>query len=284
VRKTIRRGMFLTATAGFALLGFGMGQASAAVPTLPALQATPNVPSLPQLPTPGLGASPLDGFTTLPDSSFLTGLGGTATGTRSGLPATPKLPTTKDLPLLGGIADMPSLMDLLPQQDGLGDLGAMPELGQDTLPTADLPTSGLGLPTAETGDLPVGLDPQALPQLPKTPTEASEVTKAPVVQLPTTNKLPVVAQVDHNDITHKLVPNTNGVDVQGLPKPQVPDVASTPNAVKLPTATPQTSGMQSLGLPHALPVVSDVDTTMPSIDDLTGGTELPTALPELPAV
>jgi hypothetical protein len=284
VRKTIRRGMFLTATAGFALLGFGMGQASAAVPTLPPLQATPNVPSLPTLPTAGLGASPLDGFTTLPDASFLTGLGGTATGMRSGLPAAPKLPTTKDLPLLGGIAQVPSIMDLLPQQSGLGNMAAMPGLGRDALPTADLPTSGLGLPTGKTGDLPVGLDPQELPQLPKTPTEASEVTKAPVVQLPTTNKLPVVAQVDHNDIAHKLVPNTNGVDVQGLPKPQVPDVASAPNAVKLPAATPQTSGMQSLGLPHALPVVSDVDTTMPSIDDLTGGAELPTELPELPAV
>lgn len=284
MRKTTRRGMFLTATAGFALLGFGMGQASAAVPTLPALQATPNVPSLPQLPTPGLGASPLDGFTTLPDAGFLTGLGDTTTGSRSGLPATPKLPTAKDLPLLGGIADVPSVTDLLPEQNGLGDLAAMPELGQDALPTSDLPTSDLGLPTAQTGDLPVGLDPQALPKLPQTPAEASEVTKAPVVQLPTTNKLPVVAQVDHNDIAHKLVPNTNGVDVQGLPKPQVPDVAATPNAVKLPTAAPQTPGMQSLGLPNALPVVSDVDTTMPSVDDLTGGAKLPTELPELPAV
>ncbi|MEV4311540.1 hypothetical protein [Actinocrispum sp. NPDC049592] len=283
MRNTIRRGMFLTATAGFALLGFGLGQASAAVPALPPLQATPNVPSLPQLPTPGLDTPSLGSLPTLPDTGLLGGITDT-TASRSGLPATPKLPTAKDLPLLGGIADLPSLMDLVPQNDGLTGMADLPSLGEDSLPTADLPSNELGLPATETGDLPVGLDPQQLPQLPQLPAESSELTKAPVVQLPNTQRLPVVAQVDHNDITHKIVPNTDGVDVQGLPKPQVPDVADTPNAVKLPNATPKTPGMESLGLPTTLPVVSDIDTTMPSLDDLTGGTQLPTELPELPAV
>lgn len=280
MRKTFRRGVFVTATAGFALLGFGLGQASAAVPALP---PAPSVPSLPTLPTPSLTALPTP--LALPDSSWLTGLGDTSE--RSGLPATPslpKLPSAHDLPALGGIADLPGLTDLLPESSGLTDVAGLPDLGQDALPTTDLPTGELGLPSAEPGDLPVGVDPQQLPQLPQLPTESSEITKAPVVQLPTTNKLPVVAQVDHNDITHKLVPNTNGVDVQGLPKPQVPDVASAPGAVKLPTATPQTPGMQSIGVPAQLPLLSDVDTTTPSLDDLTGGTQLPTTLPELPAV
>ncbi|GAB3913359.1 hypothetical protein GCM10029964_122750 [Kibdelosporangium lantanae] len=283
MRKTISRGVLLTATAGFALLGFGLGQANALVPALPPLQATPNVPALPTLP------ASLTALPTLPDTSFLTGVG----NSRSSLPATPELPSVpslpsaKEVPGLGGLAGLPSVVDLLPQQDavaGLTSLDTVPDLDDQALPTEDLPTDELGLPSAESGALPVGLDPRQLPQLPKLPAEASAITKAPVVQLPETHRLPVVAQVDHNDITHKILPNTNGVDVQGLPKPEVPDLTSALGAVKLPTSTPQTPGMQSLGLPAQLPVVSDVDTTMPSLDDVTGGATLPTQLPALPAV
>jgi hypothetical protein len=290
VRKTISRGMLLTATTGFALLGFGLGQASAAVP---ALQA-PTLPTLPTGTLTGLptGALPTGGLTTLPtlpDTGFLTGVG----NERSALPTTPsldqlpKLPSAHDLPALGGIAALPSVTDLLPAQDavgGLTSLDTLPQLDQDALPTSDLPTSELGLPTTQTGDLPVGLDPQQLPGLPKLPSQTSDIVKAPIAQLPTTDRLPVVAQIDHNDVTHKIIPNTDGVSVPGLPKPQVPDLTSATNAVKLPTATPQTPGMQSLGLPAQLPVASGVDTTMPSLDDVTGGAELPTALPTLPAV
>lgn len=280
MRKTISRGMLLTATTGFALLGFGLGQANAIVPALPPLQATPNLPTLPTLPA-GLTALP-----TLPDTSFLTGVG----NERSSLPAIPRLPalpSVKELPALGGVADLPGVMDLLPQQDAVGQLASvdtLPDLDDDALPTDDLPTDQLGLPSTETGDLPVGFDPRQLPQLPQLPAEASALTKAPLVQLPETHRLPIVAQIDHNDVTHKILPNTQGVDVPGLPKPQLPDLTSATNALKLPTSTPETPGMQSLGLPAKLPVVSDVDTTMPSLDDVTGGVALPTHLPALPAV
>lgn len=284
MRNNIRRGMFLTATAGFALLGFGMGQASAAVPSVPALPTVPTVPTVPSLPTGGLTAIP-----SLGDSSALLGGLGNFASDRSGLPTTPdlpKLPSAHDLPALGGLSGLPSLLDLMPEQGGLNDLtgvGDLPSVGQDSLP--DLPTNQVGLPNADSGPLPVGVDPSQLPELPQLPSETGEITKAPVVQLPSTNKTPIVAQIDNNDITHKIIPNTDGIDVQGLPKPQVADLGNTPNAVKLPQATPHTPGMQSIGLPNKLPLVSDVDTTMPSLDDITGGTpDLPTQLPQLPAV
>ncbi|TCO64704.1 hypothetical protein [Actinocrispum wychmicini] len=261
MRKTIRRSMFLTATAGLALLGFGLGQASAAVPALPALPATPVVPAL-------LGK--LTTIPALPDSSsWLTGFDD-LTGDRSAMP-------TPQLPALGSL---PGVMDLLPDHNLLGNLSDatdLPNLGRDALPVADLPTDQLGLP--------VNVDSSKLPQLPQLPVQTSDITKAPIAELPNPSKMPLTAQVDYNDIANKIIPNTDGVDMQGLPKPQVPEVASTLNAVQLPTSTPLTPGMQSVGVPSKLPLVGDVDTTMPSVDDLTGGgLSMPKGTPQLPAV
>jgi hypothetical protein len=313
VRKTIRRGIFVTATAACAL-GVGLFQASAAtVPALPALPAVPELPltsltnlgqglavapTMPTLPAvpgeesrslPGSDVSPVAGII-----SMLTSQLGSTGGL--GAPQRADLPGSDLAPELG---DLTSLLSLAETTDGLGtpelgdvagvtEFAALPEtegLAPADLPTSGLPTGDLGLPAADPGALPVGLDTAQLPELPQVPTETNEITKAPVVNLPDSGRLPVAAQLDHNGIAQKLVPNTDGVNVQGLPKPQVPDVASTPDAVKLPATTPQTPGMQSVGVPQQLPVVSAVELPeAPSVHDVTGDLDLPAELPQLPAV
>lgn len=93
MRNSIRRGLFVIATAGFALLGFGLAQASAATPALPSV---PSVPSLPTMP----GMDGLDGI------GGLDGLGGFGdVATMRKLPA-----GTKGLP--GVDTTMPGLGDL----------------------------------------------------------------------------------------------------------------------------------------------------------------------------
>jgi hypothetical protein len=255
-----------------------VGQGVSVSPTLPAVPGDESR----ALPTDGL---PLAGLLS-PLSSLLGGVSGVGVPQRADLPAgdvapelgelTSMLSTSETTEALGA----PQLGDV----NGVTDFAGVPT----ELPTSDLPTSDLGLPATAPGELPVGLDTAELPKLPKLPADANlvnEITKAPVVDLPQTDRLPVVAQVDHNGIVQKLVPNTDGVDVQGLPKPEVPDVASAPNAVKLPATTPQTPGMQSIGLPQELPVASAVDVPQaPSIHDVTGDLAVPAQLPQLPAV
>ncbi|MBP2321881.1 hypothetical protein JOF56_002266 [Kibdelosporangium banguiense] len=300
MRKTIRRGIFVTATAACAL-GFGLFQASAAtvpafpgVPELPltslsnlgqGVAVAPTMPTLPGVPGEDSRSLPTDGIPAAGLVSSLTSLlGGLGAPQRADLPGSDLAPE---------FSDLTSLLSLSETTQGLG----APELGDVTGVTefADLPETGsvapelpagdLGLPAATPGDLPVGLDTDQLPALPQVPSETNEITKAPVVDLPETDRLPVVAQVDHNDIAQKLVPNTDGVDVQGLPKPKVPNVASTPNAVKLPATAPHTPGMQSVGVPQQLPVLSGIDAPeAPSIHDVTGDLDLPAELPQLPKV
>lgn len=279
MRKTIRRGLILTATAACAL-GFGFTQASASP-----------VPPVPELPLSGLSALTNLGQAGLP------GLPGMPEFGLPGMPELPALPAGEEERVLPGgeLGDLIGLSELTDLKDitGIGDLtdyGMLTDMaGVEGLPgagdlPADLPTEEIGLPAVAPGELPIGLEPAAMPELPTLPSETSEITKAPVVQLPSTDRVPVVAQVDHNGLAQKLIPSTDGVDVQGMPKPQVPDVSSATNVVKLPSAAPVTPGMQSVGVPSQLPLVPAVDTTMPSLDDLTGGVDLPTELPELPAV
>ncbi|MFC0115681.1 hypothetical protein [Kibdelosporangium aridum] len=266
MRKTIRRGVLVTATAACAL-GFGLFQASATVPTVP------------ELPLSGLGA--------------LTNVG---QGFGEGLAVTPTMPTlptlpgeqrsdlpTGDLASFGELTELVAMQDLtqgLTDLDGFSEFAELPE-AEGLVPTDGLPTEDLGAPS----DLPIGLDPSALPAVPQLPTETNEILDAPVVDVPDTERLPLVAQVDHNGIAQKLVPNTDGVDVQGVPAPEVPNLSTAPDAVKLPATSPQTPGMQSVGLPQQLPVVSGVDLPeAPSIHDVTGDVDLPAELPELPAV
>ena len=253
--------------------------------------------SLPGADMAGLGALtsalPVGGLTELVDLSNV----------GKGLSVSPTLPTnlpgqTRSLPGGDVAPELGELTSLVSTSETTEALGA-PQLGDvngvtdfaglpTELPTNDLPTSDLGLPATAPGALPVGLDTAQLPALPKLPAGAdqiNEITKAPVVDLPQTDRLPVVAQIDHNGIVQKLIPNTDGVEVQGLPKPEVPDVASAPNAVKLPTTTPQTPGMQSIGLPQELPIASAVAVPQaPSIHDVTGDLAVPAQLPQLPAV
>jgi hypothetical protein len=113
--------------------------------------------------------------------------------------------------------------------------------------------------------------------VPQLPPVVTEFAKAPLAQLPSTQRLPL-AQIDHNNLAH-LVPNTDGVEITGLPETSLPPMGSAVDVVQLATSTPQTAGMESVGLPQRLPVVSDVDTTMPSVDDVTGGVDLPTQWP-----
>jgi hypothetical protein len=284
VRKTIRRGLFLTATAACAL-GFGFTQASAS--------PVPPVPTVPELPLSGISALTNLGQAGLP------GLPGLPEFGLPAVPEMPALPSGQQERVLPGneLGDLVGLSELTDLKDVVGvgdftDYGMLTDMaGIDGLPgasdlpgAAELPTEEIGLPAVAPSALPVGLEPAAMPELPTLPSETSEITKAPVVQLPSTERVPLVAQIDHNDVTQKLVPNTDGVDVQGLPKPQVPDVASATDVVKLPATKPATPGMESVGVPSQLPVVPALDTTMPSLDDLTGGVDLPTQLPELPAV
>lgn len=300
MRKTIRRGIFVTATAACAL-GFGLFQASAAtVPTLPAvpelpltsltnlgqgIAVAPTMPTLPGVPGEDSRSLPTDG---IPAADLV----GSLTSLFGGLGA----PQRADLPggdLAPEVSDLASLLSVAETTDGLGtpelgDLAGATELADlptDGLAPAELPTGDLGLPGATPGELPVGLQSDKLPALPQLPTETNEITKAPVVDLPETDRLPVVAQIDHNGLAQKLVPNTDGVDVQGLPKPEVPNLSATPDAVKLPATTPQKPGMQSVGVPQQLPVVSSVEVPeAPSIHDVTGDLDLPAELPQLPTV
>ncbi|MET0234419.1 MAG: hypothetical protein ABW224_07255 [Kibdelosporangium sp.] len=68
-----------------------------------------------------------------------------------------------------------------------------------------------------------------------------------------------------------LIPVTDGVDVQGMPGPQVPDLTSVANTVQLPTITTLTPGPQGIGLPLETPVLSGVAVpSAPAVHDLTG--------------
>jgi hypothetical protein len=240
MRKTIARGVLL-ATAGLALIGFGMGQASAAIGPLPPVQFTPAVPDVPALPA----ASALPG-----------GLGNVANVASAALPSDT---ITTDR------SDLPGAMDVLPEHAAVG--GVVDSVAPlDT----DLPLQQIGVPAR--------VDAGKLPPPPETPALAKEVGKAPVAQLPATDKLPVVAQVDHNNLAH-LVPNTDGVEISGMPKTSMPAMGSAVDVVQPVTSTPQTAGMESAGLPQQLPVVSDVDTTMPGVEDVTGSLDMPTQWP-----
>ncbi|MET0135205.1 MAG: hypothetical protein ABW215_16620 [Kibdelosporangium sp.] len=153
---------------------------------------------------------------------------------------------------------------------------------------------GLGFSQASAAPIPVqvpdltgpvsGLTSSGLPGSMPLHTLPEEIGHAPLAQLPATDRLPVVATVEHNNLPSKVIPNTEGVSVQGVRKPHLPDVAAA-DALRLPN-TPAThdtkEGMQSVGLPAQLPGASVVDTTAPSLHDLTGA-ELP-ELPELPEV
>ncbi|MCE7005127.1 hypothetical protein LWC34_20180 [Kibdelosporangium philippinense] len=266
MRKTIRRGVLVTATAACAL-GFGFFQASAApVPTVPGLPLS----GLSTLSNVGQGFG--EGLAVSPTTPTLPGLPGE---TRSDLPT--------DLTGFGELADMLAVQDLtqgLTDLDGVSEFADLPET--DGMVPTDLPAADdLGLPAAP----PVGLDPSKLPMMPSLPSETNEILDAPVVDVPDTDRLPLQAQLDHNGVAQKLIPNTKGVDVHGVPQPELPNLSSTPDAVKLPATAPQTPGMQSVGLPQQLPVVSSVDTPeVPSIHDVTGDVELPTELPTLPTV
>lgn len=260
MRNTIRRGILVTATAACAL-GFGLSSASAAtVPTLP------GVPELP--------------LTSLTDLGQATAIA----------PTLPTLPGEQSRSLPGGdllstAGDVDGLTELLALSDTAPDLTGLPESGGLA---PKLPTGDLGLPAVDPGALPLGLDPSQVPLLSLlryAPTVVDAATKAPLVDVPDTDRLPVVAQVDHNNVPQKLVPNTDGVDVHGVSKPDVPDVTSAQDAVKLPSSAPQTPGMQSVGLPQRLPVVSELDLPEgPSVHDVTGDLDLPGALPQLLAV
>jgi hypothetical protein len=240
MRKTIARGVLL-ATAGLALIGFGMGQASAAVGPLPPVQFTPHVPTVPALPAmPALPA----------------GLSGVADLAGAALPSDA---ITMDR------SDLPGVMDVLPEHAPVAAV-------VDSVAPLDT-----GLPLEQVG-VPARIDAAKLPSVPQMPTLAREIGKAPLVQLPATDKLPMVAQIDHNNLGH-LLPNTDGIGISGLPQTSLPQMGSAVDVVQLMTSTPQTAGMESVGLPQELPVLSQVDTTMPSADDLTGGLDMPTQWP-----
>jgi hypothetical protein len=317
VRKTIRRSMFLTATAGLALLGLGLGQASAAVPTLPALPPAPGVPTLPTVESPlsslsnlanlddqadldaqdaeraglprtsGLplvGGLPLlgdltnklglekllgglGGLTGQGGAGGLTnaagGLGGLTGAGRSGLPVGKGLPSLSDAPALGKISEVPSLMDLLFTLGGLTGVGNTPGM------PSTLPTEGAQLPSAETGEMNL---PSAKPQMIQTPTGQVPVTSK--------KKLPVAPVTDPGNALDKLLSTTNAADVQGLNKPQVPDLSSAPAPGDLLASAPALAGLDGV----ALPDTSDVEGTVQDVEGLVGGTDLLTDVTELTAV
>nr|WP_042183937.1 hypothetical protein [Kibdelosporangium sp. MJ126-NF4]CEL15969.1 hypothetical protein [Kibdelosporangium sp. MJ126-NF4]CTQ93893.1 hypothetical protein [Kibdelosporangium sp. MJ126-NF4] len=270
MRKTIRRGVLITATAACAL-GFGLGQASAT-----------GLPGVPELPLSNL-AAPLSnlgsGVTAAPTMPTLPGLPGEQ---RSDLPL--DTGNLADIAGLGQLTNLTNLTDLLGGASGLAST-------KDLAPTdlsSELPTGDLGLDLMK--GLPIGLDQHALPGLPSLPTggPTTILDAAPTVLGSSTEKLPVMAQIDNN-IPETLVPNTDGVSVYGVPKPQVPNMGTATDAVKLPTPEPVTPGTtHSIGLPRELPLVSELGLgsagSLPSGTDLLKGAALPTELPQLPTV
>lgn len=309
MRKTIRRGVLLTATAACAL-GFGVLQASAAtVPTLPNITQLPTDALTAQALTEMVEALPADAVNiqsnTLPSmpgqqraelplsAGTLTGTGGIGQlGTLTGLTGlgtpTALLPDPSSLADVGTLANLGSLGDLL---GGTGNVAQAKDIAPDglpaTLPTglpAQLPT---GLPTSLStglpGELPAG---KLAEQLPMQATSGKILATTPTVLATAGDgELPVQAEIDHN-LEESLVPTDSDVVLYGMPMPKMPTVTGTVDALKLPESGPITTS--TITVPRELPVVGDVthDVTaqvpaaLPS-NGLTGAS-LPTDLTALP--
>jgi hypothetical protein len=346
VRKTIRRSVFLTATAGLAILGFGLGQASAALPALPPAPALPGLPTLPgaQNPLSNLPilsdatdeASDRAGLPSLPILDKLTsklglgnllsgagglggltgqggqgdgqsdgqsagqggqsgglggltnglgglggvtnglgGLGGVTNGlgARSGLPVASNLPKLPAVSELSGIAEVPNMTDLVLLLAGVHD---RPEL--QNMPVNGVPTDDMALPSADAGNVNLGVDPRDLPASGQADKLASVV---PSIHQKT-NKLPLTAVTDPSAVTGKLTSALGGADVDGLPTPQVSEVSTATNVLETVTQAPATAGLSKVAQPDAL--VSQVNTAVQTVTGLTGAGELTSDLPELAAV
>ncbi|CAM3600073.1 hypothetical protein KIPE111705_16270 [Kibdelosporangium persicum] len=299
MRKTIRRSIFVTATAACAV-GFGLFQAAAAP-----------VPTVPELPLSGLGAlTNLDSLSNLTESTSL-------------LPTMPTMPTMPgaesrnlplgDLPLgdltgtgelddllkaaslakdLLGLGDLTDMAGLLPTQDLLTTKQLLPTDGlpiqdvlaaEGTVATEGLPTDGLapsnlltgdlGLPTASLDGLPLDLS-QLIP-LPKLPTRPSDITDSPIVDMLQQHRLPLLGEDGHKRLVEKVARGVDGVDVQEVANSEAAAADSQTDIPQLPATAPQTVSVQSGGVPENLPAVSGVETPgMPSINDLSKLKEL----------
>ncbi|ALG14398.1 hypothetical protein [Kibdelosporangium phytohabitans] len=287
MRKTIRRGVLITATAACAL-GFGLTQASAT--TVPAL---PTVPQLPVTSLTDIGqklGQNLGDSLIAPSSMPLPALPGEERALPTDMLANGSLLPTNGLPATGLPTDALATDALAIGQLGeltpLGGLTELANLGGLTDATQAIAPTNLGTPALSPTDLPLNVRQSPLPATPQLPS-VDKLLDTPLTVLPVKDgKLPVELGIEHNDLPSHLIPDTSGVSVQGVPTGPLQDVTAVTDSVALPGTPVSAPGMQSISLPRELPL--DVPTsTIPSLKQLTSGgltgaVQAPAGLPQLP--
>jgi hypothetical protein len=168
---------------------------------------------------------------------------------------------------------VPNMTDLVLLLAGVHD---RPEL--QNMPVNGVPTDDMALPSADAGNVNLGVDPRDLPASGQADKLASVV---PSIHQKT-NKLPLTAVTDPSAVTGKLTSALGGADVDGLPTPQVSEVSTATNVLETVTQAPATAGLSKVAQPDAL--VSQVNTAVQTVTGLTGAGELTSDLPELAAV